>query len=248
MTGTRYARHHALPDFGESGQKQLSRSRVLLIGVGGLGCASAAYLVASGVGELVMADFDSVDTANLQRQILFRTKDVGQDKVQAAARQLEALNPDSRIIPLRERLSGERLQAEAARADIIIDGSDNFPTRFEVNRASVATGTPLVSGAAIRWQGQLMVFDPRQSQSPCYACLFDETAADDDMGDCASNGVLSPLVGVIGSSQAVEAIKLLIGHDSTRAHKLMRYDAGTGDWRSSEMRRDPDCPVCGDKV
>ena len=248
MTGTRYARHHALPDFGEAGQKRLSQARVLLIGVGGLGCASAAYLVASGAGELVMADFDSVDTANLQRQILFRTKDVGQDKVQAAARQLEALNPDSRIIPLRERLSGERLQAEAARADIIIDGSDNFPTRFEVNRASVATGTPLVSGAAIRWQGQLMVFDPRQSQSPCYACLFDETAADDDMGDCASNGVLSPLVGVIGSSQAVEAIKLLIGHDSTRTHKLMRYDAGTGDWRSSEMRRDPDCPVCGDKV
>ena len=248
MTGTRYARHHALPDFGEAGQKRLSQARVLLIGVGGLGCASAAYLVASGAGELVMADFDSVDTANLQRQILFRTKDVGQDKVAAAARQLEALNPDSRIIPLRERLSGDRLQAEAARADIIIDGSDNFPTRFEVNRASVATGTPLVSGAAIRWQGQLMVFDPRQSQSPCYACLFDETAADDDMGDCASNGVLSPLVGVIGSSQAVEAIKLLIGRDSKRTHKLMRYDAGTGEWRSSEMNRDPNCPVCGDKV
>lgn len=248
MTGTRYARHHALPGFGEPGQKQLSRSRVLLIGVGGLGCASAAYLVASGVGELVMADFDSVDTANLQRQILFRTEHVGQDKVAAAARQLEALNPDSRIIPLRERLSGERLQAEAVQADVIIDGSDNFPTRFEVNRASVATATPLVSGAAIRWQGQLMVFDPRQPQSPCYACLFDETAADDDMGDCASNGVLSPLVGVIGSSQAVEAIKLLIGHDSTRPHKLMRYDAGTGDWRSSEVNRDPDCPVCGDKV
>lgn len=246
MNSTRYARHHALPDFGEAGQQRLSRSRVLVIGMGGLGCASTAYLAAAGVGHLVIADFDSVDSANLQRQILFRTDQLGEDKVEAGARHLQALNPECRITGLRERLSGEALEAQAAQADVIVDGSDNFPTRFEVNRASVRTGTPLVSGAAIRWQGQLMVFDHRQPQSPCYACLFDETAAGDDMGNCARNGVLSPLVGVIGSAQAVETIKLLIGKRGNSSHRLMRYDAGTGEWRSSDLVRDPDCPVCAD--
>ncbi|MCP1727369.1 adenylyltransferase/sulfurtransferase [Natronospira proteinivora] len=243
MDTIRYARHHALPGFGEAAQDRLGQARVLLLGAGGLGCATAAYLTASGVGELRIADFDTVDLANLQRQILYRSEQTGQDKVDAAMTHLSALNPEIRLIALRERMDEDSLRAQAAEVDLIVDGCDNFPTRFAANRAAVATGTPLVSGAAIRWQGQLAVFTP---DTGCYACLFEETAVEEDMGNCAQNGVLSPLVGVVGSLQAVEAIKLLTGQGRHTAGRLLRYDAFSGEWRQSRFAKDPNCPVCGD--
>jgi len=244
MDTIRYARHHALPDFGPEAQERLRQARVLLIGVGGLGCASAAYLTAAGVGELRLADFDTVDTANLQRQILFQSHQVGQDKTAAAMAHLSALNPQVTLTPVNQRLDEDSLLAQAQEVDLILDGSDNFPTRFAVNRAAVATSTPLVSGAAIRWQGQVAVFQPGTG---CYACLFDEMSADDDMGDCASNGVLGPLVGVIGSLQAVEALKILSGSGERTGGRLLRYDAFTGQWQSSRFGRDPKCPACGER-
>lgn len=249
MSDIRYARHHALPDFGREAQKRLAEARVLLIGAGGLGCSAGAYLAAAGVGRLTIADFDTVDTANLQRQILYTTNQVGADKAPAARDRLHALNPEIEVIALRERLDDEHLKKAAAEADVIVDGCDNFATRFAANRAAVRHGLALVSGAAIRWQGQLAVFDTAQApEGGCYACLFDETAVDDDMGDCASNGVLGPLVGVIGSLQAVETLKLLTGRGEARRGRLVRYDAGSGDWRESRLARDPDCPVCGENA
>ncbi|MDQ2068748.1 HesA/MoeB/ThiF family protein [Natronospira bacteriovora] len=246
MNDTRYARHHALPGFGPDAQALLARSRVLVIGVGGLGCASAAYLTAAGVGELMLADFDTVDEANLQRQILFGDAELGRRKVEAAAERLHALNGQARIRCLDRRLDEPALRAAAEEADVIVDGSDNFPTRFNSNRASLATRTPLVSGSAIRWQGQLAVFDPVRPASGCYACLFDELAPDEDMGDCARNGVLSPLVGVIGSMQAVETIKLLTHCGDSVGGRLLRYDALSGRWQESRFARDPECTACGD--
>lgn len=249
MSDIRYARHHALPDFGHEAQQRLAESRVLLIGAGGLGCAAGTYLAAAGVGQLTIADFDTVDTANLQRQILYTTDQVGADKAPTARDRLHALNPEIEIIALRERLDDEHLEKAAADADVIVDGCDNFATRFAANRAAVRHGMPLVSGAAVRWQGQLAVFDTAQApKAGCYACLFDETAVDEDMGDCASNGVLGPLVGVIGSLQAIETLKLLTGRGEARRGRLVRYDSSSGDWRESRLARDPDCPVCGEKA
>lgn len=247
MSDIRYARHHALPEFGREAQQRLAAARVLLIGAGGLGCAAGAYLAAAGVGRLTVADFDTVDTANLQRQILYTTDQVGADKAPTARDRLHALNPEIEVIALRERLDDARLEQAAADADAVVDGCDNFATRFAANRAAVRHGLPLVSGAAIRWQGQLAVFDTaRAPEAGCYACLFDETAMDEDMGDCARNGVLGPLVGVIGSLQAVETLKLLTDRGEARRGRLVRYDAGSGDWRESRLVRDPGCPVCGE--
>ncbi|MEA5445460.1 HesA/MoeB/ThiF family protein [Gammaproteobacteria bacterium AB-CW1] len=243
MDRLRYARHLSLPEFGEDAQSELGRSTALIVGMGGLSNPSAAYLAAAGIGRLILADFDSVDTANLQRQILFDSTQVGHDKAQAARDRLLALNPAVAIDCERERLDDANLDRLLPEVDVILDGSDNFPTRFAVNRAAVRHGRPLVSGAAIRWQGQVAVFDSRHGG--CYACLFDEAAADDDMGDCASNGVLGPLVGVIGAMQAVEAIKLLTGRGEALQDRLLRYDAHSGRWRETRFARDPLCPVCG---
>ncbi|MHB8424784.1 MAG: HesA/MoeB/ThiF family protein, partial [Gammaproteobacteria bacterium] len=192
----RYSRHLALVDFGAAGQDRLARSRVLIVGLGGLGSPAALYLAAAGVGTLVLNDFDRVDLSNLQRQILYANADIGTAKTTAAAGTLNALNPDCRLELLDRRLDETELLATIKNVNVVLDGSDNFGTRFAVNAACVGARKPLVSGAAIRYQGQLTVFDARNSSSPCYACLYPE--AGEELENCRSNGILAPIVGVVG--------------------------------------------------
>lgn len=240
----RYARHLVLPDFGAQAQARLARSSILIVGTGGLGGPAALFLAAAGVGELQLSDFDTVDPTNLQRQILFTEADVGQSKTQAAAARLSALNTDVRIVELPERLQDDALHEAVAAVDLVLDASDNFGTRFAVNQACVGARTPLVSGAAIRYTGQIAIFDTARGGG-CYACLYEETA--EGLEDCQSNGVLGPVVGVIGSVMAVEAIQVLAHPDRPRHDRLQVYNAHSGHWRESRFRRDPACPVCAAK-
>ncbi len=239
----RYSRQILLPRFGTEGQQALLDARVLVIGAGGLGSPAALYLAAAGVGHLVIADNDEVDLSNLQRQILHQQDDIGKPKVESAKNTLTALNPDTGITALHTRLQGEALHAEVAQADLVVDASDNFDTRFAVNRACVETTTPLVSGAAIRLEGQVSVFLPGNPDSPCYRCLYRE--GEDPEQTCADNGVLSPVVGIIGSIQALEAIKVLANLGETLCGRLLIFDGLYNEWRSMKLRRDPACPVCG---
>ena len=242
----RYSRHLALPDFGPAEQRQLTAARVMIIGVGGLGSPAALYLAAAGVGELVLADFDRVDLSNLQRQIAHSTDDLYELKVDSAADKMLAINPEATVYVIDERLQGDDLLEEINGADVVIDASDNFGTRFAVNEACFRNTTPLVSAAAIRYEGHITVFDPRDSASPCYACLYDEYAEGNE--DCHSNGILSPVVGVLGSMQAVETIKLLTGIGESLVGKLLIYDALDSSWRTSVISREPACPVCSHSV
>jgi len=238
----RYSRHLALPSFGLVGQEKLGRGGVLLVGLGGLGSPAALYLAAAGVSRLLLNDFDRVDPSNLQRQILYGDASVGKPKTTAAAAAVEALNPHCRIETLEGRLDATALAAAVSRVDVILDGSDNFGTRFAVNQACVQAKKPLVSGAALRYEGQLTVFDPRLTASPCYACLYEEGG--EALENCRENGVLSPLTGVIGSLMAVEAVKLLSGVGAPLTGRLLRYDAAMGDFHYSAIKKDPACPVC----
>lgn len=239
----RYSRHLALPDFGAAGQEKLAHARVLIVGLGGLGSPAALYLAAAGVGTLVLNDFDRVDLSNLQRQILYASADIGTAKTTAAAGTLNALNPDCRLELLDRRLDETELQATIKNVNMVLDGSDNFGTRFAVNAACVGARKPLISGAAIRYQGQLTVFDARNSSSPCYACLYPEGG--EQLENCRSNGILAPLVGVIGSLMAVEVIKLITGIGQPLIGRLWRLDAVTSESSISQLHRDPACPVCG---
>ena len=241
-TTLRYSRHLVLPDFGTASQERLARSTVLLVGLGGLGSPAALYLAAAGVGRLLLNDFDRVDMSNLQRQILYTEADLGTAKTTAAAAALAALNPDCKLEALDGRLEGEALSMAVHRADVVLDGSDNFGTRFAVNAACVAAKRPLVSGAAIRYEGQLAVFDARDPTNPCYACLYEES--DEELENCRQNGVLAPLTGVMGSLMAVEAIKLLAGTGKPLLGKLLRYDAQSGELRTTRFEKDPQCPIC----
>ncbi len=238
----RYSRHLVLPDFGAAGQEKLSAATVLLVGLGGLGSPAALYLAAAGVGRLLLNDFDRVDLSNLQRQLLYTEADLGTAKTTAAAAALNALNPDCKLEALDGRLDAAALAATVQRADVVLDGSDNFGTRFAVNRACVTAKTPLVSGAAIRYEGQLAVFDPRDAASPCYACLYEEGS--EELENCRQNGVLAPLTGVIGSLMAVEAVKLITGGGEPLLSRLLRYDARSGELRYTHFEKDPACPVC----
>jgi adenylyltransferase/sulfurtransferase len=239
----RYSRHILLPQIGIEGQDRLLGARALVLGAGGLGSPAALYLASAGIGTLVLADGDTVDLTNLQRQILHRTAAIGQPKVASGAATLAAINSACRVIPLQERLAGERLADEVAAADVVLDCSDNFATRHAVNRACVAHGKPLVSGAAIRFDGQVAVFDSRKTDSPCYHCLFPE-AADVEEVRCATMGVFAPLVGIIGATQAAEALKLVIGCGETLAGRLLLLDGLAMEWRSITVPRDPGCLVC----
>ncbi|HET7570137.1 MAG TPA: HesA/MoeB/ThiF family protein [Gammaproteobacteria bacterium] len=239
----RYARHFSLPGFGAGQQTRLQNARVLIVGLGGLGSPAAQYLAAAGVGTLVLNDFDSVDLTNLQRQSLYAEADVGAGKAEAACARLARVNSTIELLPLSGRLQDDALAAEAAQADLVVDATDNFGSRFGLNAACVAAGTPLVSGAAIRYDGQLAVFDANVPDSPCYACLYSE--ADEGLEDCAGNGVFAPVVGVIGAAMAVEALKQLTGLGATRPGTLWRYAGLTGEWRSSRIARDSACKVCG---
>ena len=239
----RYSRQILLPQIGVEGQQQLLDARVLIIGAGGLGSAAALYLASAGIGHITIADHDKVELSNLQRQILHRHQDIGRPKVDSARETLSSLNPDLQVTGLRARLDAEQLAALIEPVDLVVDGSDNFATRFAVNAACVQQHTPLVSGAAIRMEGQLAVFDSRRADSPCYRCLYREGEEPDQT--CTDNGVLAPVVGVIGSLQALEAIKVLLNLGETLCGRLLLFDALYSEWRSLILRKDPACPVCG---
>jgi molybdopterin/thiamine biosynthesis adenylyltransferase len=239
----RYSRHLTLPKFGAEGQQRLTRSTVLIVGLGGLGAPAALYLANSGVGHLLLNDFDRVDLTNLPRQILFNTEDVGEFKTQATSRRLKAINPALTTTQLDERLTSATLGEVIASADVVLDCTDNFPARTMINDACVESRTPLVSGAAIRYEGQLSVFRPDRAGGPCYRCLYSE--ADENLENCAGQGVLAPLAGTVGCMMATEAIKVLIGVDSDLHGKLWVYDGLTGSTRLVSIPTRPDCPTCG---
>ena len=239
----RYSRHILLDEIGIEGQQRILDATALVIGAGGLGSPAALYLSSAGIGRLLLVDDDEVDLTNLQRQIIHTTERVGQSKVESAKAALLALNPDCNVVAIRERAAGARLAELVAQADVVLDCCDNFATRHAVNRACMAAGVPLVSGAAIRFDGQISVFDPRADDSPCYACLFPEDQGFQDAA-CSSMGVFAPLVGVIGAMQAAEALKLIVGTGKSLAGKLLLLDGRTMEWNSIALARAPDCAVC----
>lgn len=240
----RYSRHILLPQIGVEGQEKLLAARALVIGAGGLGSPIALYLASAGVGHIVLCDNEDVDLTNLQRQIVHRTESIGLKKVESARVTLAAINPEVQLVALAERVDEQRLLKLAAQADVVIDGSDNFVTRHAVNRACVQLRKPLVSGAAVRFDGQVAVFDLRATDMPCYACLFPEHGESEDVR-CAVMGVFAPLTGIIGSIQAAEALKLLANTGETLAGRLMLLDALTMRVRTIKLEKDPACPVCG---
>lgn len=239
----RYSRQILLPQIDIEGQLQLKNSRVLVVGLGGLGSPVALYLAAAGVGALHLADFDTVDLTNLQRQILHDSASVGLGKVESAMRRLAVLNPLVELVPLTQALDEGSLAEAVAAVDLVVDCCDNFATRSAVNAACVAVGKPLVSGAAIRLEGQLAVFDPRRADSPCYHCLYGE-GSDAEL-TCSEAGVVGALVGLVGSLQALEALKLLAGFGEPLVGRLLLVDARSAHFREMRVRRDPQCPVCG---
>ncbi|MDH0895738.1 MULTISPECIES: molybdopterin-synthase adenylyltransferase MoeB [unclassified Pseudomonas] len=239
----RYSRQILLPQIDVAGQLRLKRSRVLIVGLGGLGSPVALYLAAAGVGELHLADFDTVDLTNLQRQVIHDGSQVGVAKVDSAIARLAALNPQVTLVPHRVALDEDSLAAAVAAVDLVLDCCDNFTTREAVNAACVAAGRPLVSGAAIRLEGQLAVFDPRDAASPCYHCLYGHGSEAELT--CSEAGVVGPLVGLVGSLQALEALKLLAGFGESLVGRLLLVDALGTRFRELRVRRDPACSVCG---
>ena len=239
----RYSRQILLKQIDIDGQLKLKQSRVLIVGLGGLGSPVALYLAAAGVGELHLADFDTVDATNLHRQILHDTTSVGRTKVDSAIERLEALNPLVKVVPLRTTLDADSLGSAVAAVDLVLDCTDNFAIREAVNGACVAAGKPLVSGAAIRLEGQLSVFDPSVASSPCYHCLYGHGSEAELT--CSEAGVAGPLVGLVGSLQALEALKLLAGFGEPLVGRLLLIDALTSRFRELKVKRDPACAVCG---
>ena len=237
----RYSRQIMLPQIDALGQQKLFDASALIVGMGGLGSPAAMYLASAGVGHLLLADFDSVEISNLQRQIIHSTDDIGRSKVDSAYDTLKRLNPDITITRFKNRLDDVALHELVPQVDIVLDGCDNFTTRFAVNRACVKHGKPLVSGAAIRFEGQVSVF-LNNGSGPCYRCLYQEGGEEEQR--CSENGVLAPLTGVIGSLQAVEAIKALLGIGEGLDGKLLLFDSLHMDIRKLTLRKDPDCPVC----
>lgn len=240
----RYSRQLLLPEMDDQRQQRLLNSKVLIVGLGGLGSPVAMYLAAAGIGELWLADGDVVDLGNLQRQVIYNESDIGSLKVASAAQRLRELNPEIHYEEISEKLGGETLQRAVAAVDVVVDCSDNFATRFALNQACVALQKPLIAGAAIRSEGQLAVFDARDNNSPCYRCVFDESVTDQQL-NCAESGVIGPLVGVIGSLQALEVLKVIAGFGVSSVGAMQLFDALTGQWRYIQIRKDPFCPVCG---
>lgn len=241
----RYSRQILLPQIDVDGQLRLKQGRVLIVGLGGLGSPVALYLAAAGVGELHLADFDSVDLTNLQRQVIHDSASVGALKVESAMARLAALNPGVRLVPITRALDEDSLAAAVAQVDVVLDCTDNFGTREAVNAACMAAGKPLVSGAAIRLDGQLSVFDPRRDDSPCYHCLYGHGSEAELT--CSEAGVVGPLVGLVGSLQALEALKLLAGFGEPMVGRLLLVDALGTRFRELRVKRDPACSVCGER-
>ncbi len=242
----RYSRHVLLDQIGVEGQRRVRAAHALVVGAGGLGSPAALFLASAGIGKLTLCDADTVDLTNLQRQLLHDTGSVGQPKVDSARARLQRVNPDVQVVALNRRVDEPDLDRLAEAADIVLDCSDNFATRHAVNRACFRRGKPLVSGAAIRFDGQISVFDPRDPTSPCYHCLFGE-GEDLEETRCALMGVFAPLVGVVGSLQAAEALKILIGTGRSLAGRLLIFDALAAEWRTVGVPRDPTCPVCRER-
>jgi len=239
----RYSRHLLLNELGPDAQARFAAAHALVVGTGGLGNPAAQFLASAGIGTITLVDADVVDLTNLQRQILFATDDVGRPKVEAAARRIAAINPEIRVVQAAQRVGAAELAMLVAAADVVLDCTDNFATRHAINRACVAARKPLVSGAAIRFDGQLAVYDTRDATSPCYHCLFGE-GADLEETRCATMGVFAPLVGIVGATQAAEALKLVAGIGHSLAGRLLLIDALSMEWREVRVPRDPVCPVC----
>ncbi len=238
----RYSRQIMLPDVDIEGQEKLLAAHVAIIGIGGLGSPASLYLAAAGVGTLTLVDHDTVELSNLQRQVVHRTDAIGRSKTASARDTLLTINPEIDIHTIERKLEPEELRELAERVDVVLDATDHFQVRYQINDACFQAGTPLVSGAAIRFEGQLSVFDPRDEQSPCYRCLYSD--ATDEGLNCAENGVIAPLVGIIGTHQAMEAIKLITEVGETLTGALLYYDAKYADWRRFSLSRRPDCPTC----
>jgi len=239
----RYSRHILLDEIDIAGQEKLLAGHALIIGAGGLGSPAAFYLASAGIGTLTLVDDDTVDMTNLQRQIMHTTARVGHNKVDSGKQALVEINPTIEIVALKERVMGERLEELVARATVVLDCTDNFATRHAINHACVAQRVPLVSGAAIRFDGQVSVFDARRD-APCYACLFPEDQQFDEI-NCATMGVFAPIVGIVGSMQAAEALKIVAGIGESLAGRLLLLDARTMEWTSIKVARNPTCSVCG---
>jgi len=239
----RYSRQIMLPQMDIAGQQSLLDATVLIVGLGGLGCPAAMYLASSGVGHLILADDDEVDLSNLQRQIAHMTESVGKSKVASASHTLNKLNDGVKVTALKQRLEGHALEQVVSKADVVLDCTDNFSSRFAINAAAVKQGVALVSGAAIRMEGQLCVFDNRRDDSPCYQCLHQE--GDDQALSCSENGVMAPLVGIIGSLQAMEAIKLITGIGTPLTGRLLFLDASSMQFREMKINKKPGCACCG---
>ena len=237
----RYARHIRLPQIGEKGQQAIVNASVLIVGVGGLGSPAAMYLAAAGVGKLILSDYDIVETSNLQRQIIHQQASVGANKVDSGKRTLAALNSDCEVQVIGYQLEGDELRQVIDSVDIVLDCSDNYPTRFEVNRYCVETATTLVTGAAIRLEGQIMNYQPAVN-SACYQCLYTEAYGNEE--SCELEGVLGPVVGVIGALQAVQTLLLLAGQGEEMVNRLLLFDALAMQWQSVTLPKNPNCPVC----
>jgi molybdopterin/thiamine biosynthesis adenylyltransferase len=240
----RYSRHILLDDIGIEGQEKLLAAHALVIGAGGLGSPVALYLASAGIGKITLVDHDTVDLTNLQRQVLHTTERVGQSKAVSGQKALAAINPDVDVVALCERADEARLAQLMASATVVLDCTDNFATRHAINHACVAARVPLVSGAAIRMDGQIAVFDPRSGESACYACLFPPDQQFEEV-QCSTMGVFAPLVGIIGTMQAAEALKLVAGIGESLANRLLLLDARTMEWTSIRTAKNTDCVVCG---
>lgn len=243
----RYARHIFLREVGGPGQGRLKQARVLVVGAGGLGAPVLLYLAAAGVGHITVIDDDDVDLSNLQRQVIFRTADIGRPKAEAAAGEMRALNPHVEVVPVRLRLDEENAAGLIQGQDLVLDGSDNFATRHLVNRACVAAGVPLLSGAIAQWEGQLSLFDPARD-APCLACVFPVIPAEGLAPGCAEAGVVGALPGIVGAMMAAEAIKEIVGAGASLRKRLVIQDVLWGENREIAIARDPACPVCGSVI
>ncbi len=240
----RYSRQIMLPQIDIAGQQKLLNAKVLIVGAGGLGSPAAIYLAAAGVGHITIYDNDTVDLSNLQRQIAHYTADIGTGKAISSCETLNKLNPEVQVHAVQQRLEGDKLDEEVKNADVVLDCSDNFKTRFAINQACVKLQTPLVSGAAIRFEGQVSVFTSGQNNSPCYNCLYSSDG--EELQNCATNGVIAPITGIVGSIQALEAMKLILGIGETLTGRLLLIDGLTMEINTMRLRKNTNCPTCGD--
>ena len=239
----RYSRQIMLPQCDIEGQQKILAAKVLIIGAGGLGSPAAMYLAAAGIGTMVIYDDDVVELSNLQRQIAHHTPNIGMDKVNSTRETLNKLNPDVQVKAIKQRLAGEQLDIEVTNADVVLDCSDNFLTRFAINKACVRHQTALVSGAAIRFEGQVSVFTPGKDNSPCYNCLYSSDG--EELQNCATNGVIAPITGIVGSIQALEALKLIIAIGKPLTGRLLLLDGLTMEWNTMRLTKNLTCPTCG---